>query len=350
MKEQPPQYVLPILMGNVGQHWVRHRANELEGFGHHRPTDDPPSKTFRSHRESNTLWLGNQWNDQMPKTTSIWNSCIIHSTSPQIVKIPNSKKELNTWLLTLRLRQIPKHLMSLTYMVQVHQHIELQGSIIVSAGQKETLIKSQLTSLSISANNVFPLQKKTYTYILFMFAKKKHHTTQLYKWSWKHSYILFGYKPKRVWCLSSCVVEPTHLKNMFIKLDHFPNNRGENKNNWNHQPVINGHFSKVAAFLSLRLRSSKESQKWWPLQAFFALESMLPAAWISMMVCSQLQTEGHDSMTLIQLRRGTLQGINISHLGKRKIIFKMPFFGGYVSFLEGWTSKPSNTWEYNCWI
>ena len=27
--------------------------------------------------------------------------------------------------------------------------------------------------------------------------------------------------------------------------------------------------------------------------------------------------------------------INISHLGKRKIIFKMPFFGGYVSFLEG---------------
>ena len=32
---------------------------------------------------------------------------------------------------------------------------------------------------------------------------------------------------------------------------------------------------------------------------------------------------------------GTLQGINISHLGKRKIIFKMPFFGGYVSSLEG---------------
>ena len=92
--------------------------------------------------------------------------------SPQIVKIPNSKKELNTWLLTLRLRQIPKHLMSLTYMVQVHQHIELQGSIIVSAGQKETLIKSQLTSLSISANNVFPLQKKHTPTILFMFAKK----------------------------------------------------------------------------------------------------------------------------------------------------------------------------------
>ena len=32
--------------------------------------------------------------------------------------------------------------------------------------------------------------------------------------------------------------------------------------------------------------------------------------------------------------RVTLQGINISHLGKRKIIFKMPFLG-FVSSLEG---------------
>ena len=31
----------------------------------------------------------------------------------------------------------------------------------------------------------------------------------------------------------------------------------------------------------------------------------------------------------------TLQGINISHLGKRKIIFKMPFLEGYVSSLVG---------------
>jgi len=31
----------------------------------------------------------------------------------------------------------------------------------------------------------------------------------------------------------------------------------------------------------------------------------------------------------------TLQEINISHLGKRKIIFKYAIFGGYVSFLEG---------------
>ena len=31
----------------------------------------------------------------------------------------------------------------------------------------------------------------------------------------------------------------------------------------------------------------------------------------------------------------TLQGINISHLGKRNIIFIYALSGGYVSFLEG---------------
>ena len=38
----------------------------------------------------------------------------------------------------------------------------------------------------------------------------------------------------------------------------------------------------------------------------------------------------------------TLQGTNISHLGKRKIIFKYALSGGYVNFLEGnafWISK-----------
>ena len=33
--------------------------------------------------------------------------------------------------------------------------------------------------------------------------------------------------------------------------------------------------------------------------------------------------------------KNTLQEINISHLGKRKILFKMPFWGGFVSSLEG---------------
>ena len=38
------------------------------------------------------------------------------------------------------------------------------------------------------------------------------------------------------------------------------------------------------------------------------------------------------------------RGTNISHLGKRKIIFKMPFLGGYVSSQEGsslWAKPPN---------
>ena len=40
----------------------------------------------------------------------------------------------------------------------------------------------------------------------------------------------------------------------------------------------------------------------------------------------------------------TLQGINISHLGKRKIIFKYALSGGYVNSLEGKCS------EHLCWV
>ena len=48
--------------------------------------------------------------------------------------------------------------------------------------------------------------------------------------------------------------------------------------------------------------------------------------------------------------RYTLQGINISHLRKRKIIFKMPFFGGYVSSLEGiWFPEKLTVWGPQTW-
>ena len=42
----------------------------------------------------------------------------------------------------------------------------------------------------------------------------------------------------------------------------------------------------------------------------------------------------------------TLQGINISHLGKRKIIFKMPFWG---DMLVPWRVTPSHTDRHNIW-
>ena len=41
------------------------------------------------------------------------------------------------------------------------------------------------------------------------------------------------------------------------------------------------------------------------------------------------------NITSLEFARSTLQGTNISHLGKRKIIFKMPFWEKYVSSLEG---------------
>jgi len=43
----------------------------------------------------------------------------------------------------------------------------------------------------------------------------------------------------------------------------------------------------------------------------------------------------HYLLEIMRENNTTLQEINISHLGKRKIIFKMPFLGGYVNPLEG---------------
>jgi len=46
------------------------------------------------------------------------------------------------------------------------------------------------------------------------------------------------------------------------------------------------------------------------------------------------------------IKRDTLQGINISHRGKRKIIFKMPFLG---DMLVPWRVKePSFTSHSSC--
>ena len=53
----------------------------------------------------------------------------------------------------------------------------------------------------------------------------------------------------------------------------------------------------------------------------------------------QLRTVGVSLVESKPLLLLTLQEINISHLGKRKIIFKYAIFGGYVSSLEGKYSK-----------
>jgi len=48
---------------------------------------------------------------------------------------------------------------------------------------------------------------------------------------------------------------------------------------------------------------------------------------------SALRAEGGSSK--VSTNWFSLQGTNISHLGKRKILFKSAFKRGYVSFLEG---------------
>ena len=63
-------------------------------------------------------------------------------------------------------------------------------------------------------------------------------------------------------------------------------------------------------------------------------ENLQKWIWFSIVFCCEIP--GRQLLKWVCENCGiTLQGTNISHLGKRKIIFKMPFLGGYVSSLEG---------------
>jgi len=79
---------------------------------------------------------------------------------------------------------------------------------------------------------------------------------------------------------------------MFVKLDHFPNFRGENEKDFK-PPVM----SIAPCWCRDTLRQS--------IVPLVRMEHYLGL---------------HQQI-------GTLQGINISHLGKKEIIFKMPFLG-----------------------
>ena len=93
-------------------------------------------------------------------------------------------------------------------------------------------------------------------------------------------------------------------------------------------------------FLAFWFPSFKSRELLTPLWHFGAdLQHQLRGAHIAHLeVPAQLMAVWFDATaTLLDSlqRMDTLQGINISHLGKRKIIFKMPFLVEYVSFLEG---------------
>ena len=57
-----------------------------------------------------------------------------------------------------------------------------------------------------------------------------------------------------------------------------------------------------------------------------------------------VEAEAHwRSLKNLRFRPATLEGINISHLGKRKIIFKMPFFG---DMLVSWRVFPTKAGSF----
>ena len=85
---------------------------------------------------------------------------------------------------------------------------------------------------------------------------------------------------------------------------------------------------------------------WWTVAKYVAATSLQPRLLLQMFPCKLFAIEGTDSHNgtrqwptpkcwKVSAFLLTLQGINISHLGKRKIIFKMQFLVGCVSSLEG---------------
>ena len=65
--------------------------------------------------------------------------------------------------------------------------------------------------------------------------------------------------------------------------------------------------------------------------------------WITSRLRSKLNREHWRKSLIFHIRQWhTLHGTNISHLGKRKIIFKMPFLG---DMLVPWRVIPSSSWS-----
>ena len=108
--------------------------------------------------------------------------------------------------------------------------------------------------------------------------------------------------------------------------------------------------------------SESKSKSWqlWPPNT----KSRTAATWLWQQRCCQMWAEQKKLTYRCELsitREDTLQEINISHLGKRKIIFKYAIFGGYVSSLEGNLQKDQPTpshpskdgersWHLRCYL
>ena len=116
------------------------------------------------------------------------------------------------------------------------------------------------------------------------------------------------------WWFQPNPVDKYACKNKFI----FPNFRGENEKCYHHLDPLQYILFWLIRWFFLRHA----------LAAASACRSDIAIPWGS---GRRLENNKHFWRVLT---RGTLQGINISHLGKRKIIFKMPFWE-ICSSLEG---------------
>ena len=95
---------------------------------------------------------------------------------------------------------------------------------------------------------------------------------------------------------------------MLVKLDHFPRDRGEN----------NKYLKPPRSYTTLKLTITRFISKVFVLRLGFCSHN---STWgLSKHLFCNITAQTESS-------KYTLQGINISHLGKRKIIFKMPFLG-----------------------
>ena len=110
----------------------------------------------------------------------------------------------------------------------------------------------------------------------------------------------------------------TPLKNMLVKMGSSSPIFGVKKKSLScHQPVINAtknSTTRKATTGTLDLSISRLNRHSW-----HSLGNVRRVKRFA--VCCSASQKSLESS------EGTLQGINTSHLGKRKIIFKMPFFG-----------------------
>ena len=103
-----------------------------------------------------------------------------------------------------------------------------------------------------------------------------------------------------------------------------------------HKKPIKTSFTKHQGFISPQINTSEYTLIFLPVGMWvwsFALLS-----------CCQ-KTIPNNSTPKEKLKGYTLQGINISHLGKRKIIFKMPFLGDMLIPWRVYSFSLENQWH-----